>query len=321
MLSYEELCRHPAAFPSLTGMTRSEFDDLLARFRQAEADLRARSETTRKDKEKPRQRKAGAGRRYTHGACDRLLMALLWLRVYPTYEVLGFFFGLHKRNAQLNVLDALEVLDSLSDFPFDRPGPGREKARSAAEVMAAFPQVRVIIDAKEQRINKPQGEERQKPYYSGKKKAHTIKTQVVVDTRGRIEAVSGSVPGSTHDLTLLVSSGVLGGGGGLGLGEGEGAMMDKGYVGVDKHHPGVPVVLPFKKPRGKELTDEQRAHNRSVARHRIVAEHAMAQLNRFTVLRQVFRGKKRERHSQVTRAVAKVVNRRLAVKPLKSWAA
>ena len=321
MLSYEGLCRHPAAFPSLTGMTRAEFDELLPRFRQVEADLRANSQTTRKDG-RARERAAGAGRPYSNCAADRLLMALMWLRVYPTYEVLGFFFALHKRNAQLNVIAALEVLDALSDFPFDRPGPDRKKARSAAEVMAAFPAVRVIIDAKEQRINKPQGEAQQKPYYSGKKKAHTVKTQVVVNPRGRIEAVSESVPGSTHDLTLLVSSGVLGGGGGGGgLGEGEAAMMDKGYVGVDKHHPGVPVVLPFKKPRGGELSEQQRGHNREVARQRIVVEHAMAQLNRFTVLRQVFRGKRRERHSQVTRVVAKVVNRRLAITPLKTHAA
>lgn len=315
MLNYEELCRHPAAFPSLTGMTRPEFDDLLGRFTQAEADLRANSDTTRKDN-KPRQRKAGAGRRYGRDACDRLLMALMWLRVYPTYEVLGFFFGLHKRNAQLNVLSALEVLDSLSDFPSGRPGPDRKKARSAAEVMAAFPCVRVIIDAKEQRVNRPQGQERQKPYYSGKKKAHTVKTQVVVDARGRVEAVSESVPGSTHDLTLLVNSGVLGV-----LGEGEGAMADKGYVGADKHHPGVPLVLPFKKPRGGELSEQQKAFNREVARHRIVVEHTMAQLNRFTVLRQVYRARRRERHGGVVRVVAKLVNRRLAVKPLKSWAA
>jgi hypothetical protein len=315
MLSYEELCRHPAAFPSLTGMTRAEFDELLSRFRQAEADLRANSDSTRRDG-KPRRRAPGAGHPYTHGAADRLLMALLWLRVYPTYEVLGFFFGLHKRNAQLNVLAALEVLDSLSDFPFDRPGPDRKKARSAAEVMAAFPAVRVIIDAKEQRINKPQGEERQKPYYSGKKKAHTIKTQVVVNTRGQIEAISESVPGSTHDLTLLVGSGVLGG-----LGEGEAAMTDKGYVGVDKHYPDVEVVIPYKKPRGGELSEQQKDFNGEVSRHRIVVEHTMAQLNRFTVLRQVFRAKRRGRHSQVTRVVAKLVNRRLAVTPLKTHAA
>jgi hypothetical protein len=314
MLSYEEMCRHPGVFPSLTGMTRPEFDALLARFRQAEADLRGRAESTRDGK--PRSRAPGAGHPYAHDAANRLLMALLWLRIYPTYEVLGFFFDLHKRNAQLNVRAVLDVLDSLSDFPFYRPGPDRKKLRSAAEVMAAFPNVRFIIDAKEQRINKPAGEEKQKPYYSGKKKTHTVKTQVVVDTRGRIEAISETVPGSTHDLTLLVDSGVLGR-----LEEGEGAMTDKGYAGVDKHYPGVPMVLPFKKPRKGELSEEQRGFNQKVARHRIVVEHTMAQLNRFTVLRQVFRGKRRQRHSQVTRVVAKLVNQRLAVTPLKTHAA
>jgi DDE superfamily endonuclease/Helix-turn-helix of DDE superfamily endonuclease len=314
MISYEELCRHPAAFPSLTGLSRAEFDDLLGRLRQAEAARRDHSTQTRDGQ--PRQRGAGAGHPYAHGAADRLLMALLWLRVYPTYEVLGFFFELHKRNAQLNVRKVLEVLDSLSDFPFDRPGKGRKKLRRAAEVMAAFPDVRFLIDAKEQRINKPAGEEKQKPYYSGKKKAHTIKTQLVVNPRGQIEAVSGSLPGSTHDLALLRGSGVL-----ERLSEGEGAMMDKGYSGIDKDYPDIPLVLPFKKPRGGELSEEQKRHNREVARHRIVVEHTIAQVNRFTVLRQVFRGKQRERHNQVIQAVAKLVNERLAVTPLKTHAA
>jgi DDE superfamily endonuclease len=315
MISYAELCRHPTAFPSLTGMTRGEFDALLERFRRAEADLRARSDRTRRDG-KPRANSPGAGHPYGRDDANRLLMALLWLRIYPTYEVLGFFFALHKRNAQLNVRSVLAVLDSLSDFPFDRPGPDREKLRSAAQAMSLFPQVRLIIDAKEQRINKPQGEATQKPYYSGKKKAHTIKTQVAVDTRGRIEAVSTSVPGSMHDLTLLSGSGVL-----EGLGEGEGAMMDKGYAGVDNYYPGVPLVLPDKKPRGGELSERQKGRNFVVARHRIVVEHTMAQLNRFTVLRQVFRGQQRERHGGVIRVVAKLVNQRMAVKPLRTYAA
>lgn len=145
-------------------------------------------------------------------------MALVWLRIYPTYEPLGYFFDLHNRNAQLNVRAALAMLDS-----FDRPGRDRPKCRSVAAVMAAFPQVRRIIDAKEQRINKPQGEDRQKPYYSGKKLTHTLKTQVAVDPCGRIESVNASVPGSTRDLTLLVRDGLL-----VRLAEGEGAMLDKG---------------------------------------------------------------------------------------------
>lgn len=313
MLSYEELCRHPMVFPALTGMKQTEFDALLPRFVQAEIDLRDHSPNTREGE--PRQRSAGAGRNHDNCDADRLLMALMWLRIYPTYEVLGFFFDLHKANAQRGVVAVLAVLDTLSDFSLERPGDDRQKLRSAAEVMAAFPDVRFIIDAKEQRINKPAGEEKQKPYYSGKKKTHTIKTQLVVNPTGQIELVSGSVPGATHDLEVLRSSDTMERLKGKG-----GVMTDKGYVGVEKDYPEVPFVLPFKKPRGGELSDEQRDHNRRVAKDRIVVEHTMAQVNRFTVLRQVFRGKKRERHSKVIRVVAVLVNERLAVTPLKTHA-
>ena len=315
MLAYETLIRYPGAFRSLTGMTPDEFDNLLTAFRGAHARRQGRSRTTSQGR--PRQRAAGAGHPHDHDGRHRLLMALIWLRVYPTYELLGFFFDLHRRNAQLNVRDVLATLDTLDDFPFDRPDRDRPRLRSATEVMAAFPEVRVLIDSKEQRVNRPTGHEAQKPYYSGKKKAHTVKTQVVVDPCGRIEAVSGSVPGgANHDLPLLCGSGIL-----EQLAPGEAAMVDKGYVGLRNYYPEVPVVIPFKARRNHPLTEEQKAYNRRVARCRVVVEHTMAQLNRFTVLRQVFRGQQRGRHSQVIRVVAKLVNRRLRVKPLKTYAA
>jgi hypothetical protein len=316
MLSYAALCRHPGAFPSLTGLTRPEFDALADQFERAESDHRDRSATTRRART-PRYNAPGAGRPHDHGPRDRLLMALVWLRIYPTYEVLGFFSDLHKRNAQLNVRAVLEVLDTLDDFPFERPTQGRTKLRSAAEVMTAFPQVRVVIDGKEQRTNRPTGYEAQKPYYSGKTKAHTLKNQVVVDPCGRIETVSATVPGgANHDLTVLRGSGVL-----ERLNAGAGAMVDKGYVGVRNDYPDVPIVIPFKASRYHPLSAEREAFNREVSRYRLVVEHAMAQLNRFTVLRQVFRGQQRARHSGVLRVVAKLVNRRLVVKPLKTYVA
>ena len=315
MFAYETLIRYASAFRSLTGMTRNEFDHLLTAFRAAYARRQRDCQTTRRGQ--PRRRAAGAGHPHRHDDRHRLLMALVWLRVYPTYELLGFFFGLHKRNAQLNVRDALAVLDTLDDFPFDRPGRDRVKLRSADAVMAAFPQVRVVIDSKEQRVNRPTGYDAQKPYYSGKKKAHTVKTQVVVDPCGRIEAVSDSVPGgANHDLPLLCGSGVL-----EQLAAGEAAMLDKGYVGLKNYYPEVPVVIPFKASRNHPLTEEQKEYNRGVARCRIVVEHTMAQLNRYTVLRQVFRAQQRGRHSLMVRVVAKLVNRRLRVKPLKTYAA
>jgi hypothetical protein len=315
MFAYESLVHYPSAFRSLTGMTPAEFERLLNAFLAAAERLRQASRTTRRGQ--PRRRAAGAGHPHRHDSRHRLLMALVWLRVYPTYELLGFFFGLHKRNAQLNVRAALAVLDTLDDFPFDRPGRNRKTLGSLSEVMAAFPAVRVIIDSKEQRVHRPRGYDAQKPYYSGKKKAHTVKTQVVVDPCGRIEAVSDSVPGgANHDLPLLCGSGIL-----EQLAEGEGVMVDKGYVGVKNYYPDVPIIIPFKASRGHPLTAEQETFNRVVARCRIVVEHTMAQLNRFTVLRQVFRGQQRERHGQVIRVVAKLVNRRLRVKPLKTYAA
>jgi hypothetical protein len=296
-------------------MTPAEFEPLLTAFREAQDRLLQSRDTTRRGQ--PRRRAAGAGHPYRHDDRHRLLLALVWLRVYPTYELLGFFFGLHKRNAQLNVRAVLDVLGTLDGSPFDGPHSGRKPLRSAAEIMTAFPEVRVLIDGKEQRVNRPTGYEAQKPYYSGKKKAHTVKTQIVGDPCGRIEGVSDSVAGgATRDLPLLCGSGVL-----EQLAPGEAAMVDKGHVGVANYFPDVPVVIPFKACRSQPLTEEQQAYNRKVARYRIVVEHTMAQLNRFTVLRQVFRGQQRWRHGQVIHVVAQGVNRRLLVKPLKTDAA
>jgi DDE superfamily endonuclease len=318
MFAYESLSRCPSAFRSLTGMNPAEFDSLLTVFLAAQQRLRGRTRTNRQGQ--PRQRAAGAGHPFRHDARHRLLMGLVWLRIYPTYELLGFFFGLHKRNAQLNVRAVLDVLDTLDDFPFDRPGRDRRKLSTATQVMEAFPAVRLVIDAKEQRVQRPQGDfDAQKPYYSGKKKTHTLKNQFGVGPDGLIESVSVSVPGgATHDVTLLRPSGLLNG-----LAPEEGVMVDKGYDGVGQDYPDVVVVMPFKARRNRPLTEEQKAFNRVVARDRIVVEHGMAQWDRFTVLRQVFRGRSwrhRTAHSQVVRVVARLVNRRIEVCPLKTYA-
>ena len=142
MFAYDELVRFPSAFRSLTGMTAVAFENLLTAFLTAQGRCRQGRRTMCRGQ--PRQRAAGAGHPFRHDARHRLLMALVWLRVYPTYELLGFFFGLHKRNAQLNVRDVLATLETLDDFPFDRPDRDRKKLRSVAEVMAAFPEVRVV---------------------------------------------------------------------------------------------------------------------------------------------------------------------------------
>jgi hypothetical protein len=316
MLSYPPLAAKPAAFVSLTGMTVAGFDALYDEFHPAQAARRAAATRTARHGA-PRRRAPGAGRPHDRSDRDRLLMALVWLKVYPTYEVLGLLFGLHKGNARRNVLDVLAALATLADFPFDRPPEGRKRLGSVTEVMAAFPQVRLSIDSREQRCERPRGDDRQRPFYSGKKKCHTFKTQVAVTPEGRVASVSASVPGTTHDAKLLRQTGLLHR---LDPAAGEGTMMDRGYDGIRKGHPGHDLVLPHQARRAHPLTDAQKAANRVIARHRIVVEHAMAQLSRFGALRQVFRSPLVV-HSRVVRVAALLVDRRAAVKPLRSWTA
>ena len=82
MLAYETLIRYPGAFRSFAGMTPTEFASLLTAFLTAADRLREASCTTRRGQ--PRRRAAGAGHPHRHDSRHRLLMALVWLRVYPT---------------------------------------------------------------------------------------------------------------------------------------------------------------------------------------------------------------------------------------------
>lgn len=129
-----------------------------------------------------------------------------------TYEVLGFVYDLNKTTIEDNLEDVLATLDAMTTFTFEHPRPERTKLNSPQAVMAAFPDVRLVIDTKEQRVRRPKNtkdkdghiQDHQKPYSSGKKKAHTLKNQLAVRPDGLIDALSDSVPGgATHDITLL----------------------------------------------------------------------------------------------------------------------
>src|SRR4051794_40362917 len=91
MLTLSELRAHPTRFRALTGLTEAQFEcllaDILPRYTDAEARRLARPQ---------RQRRPGAGRKFCRPFAERLLLALVWLRTYPTYEVLGALFAVDK---------------------------------------------------------------------------------------------------------------------------------------------------------------------------------------------------------------------------------
>ena len=64
----------------------------------------------------------------------------------------------------------------------------------------------LIVDATEQCIERPKN---QRDYYSGKKHAHTIKTEIITDPKGRILRVSKPYEGRVHDFKIRKTEGPL----------------------------------------------------------------------------------------------------------------
>ena len=78
MTVYERLRRKPVTFRSLAGMTIKEFEHL---YEQVASDIESYEE--RRLRRVDRKRDIGGGGSHRLDGRNRLLMALIWLRVYP----------------------------------------------------------------------------------------------------------------------------------------------------------------------------------------------------------------------------------------------
>lgn len=293
------LRKSPSVFRHLTGLTVAAFDALAADAAPA-IDAAHRTALARPD----RQRAIGAGGEFGLATADQLLMTVVWLRQYPTQEALGFLFGVSDSTALRAVRRCLPVLEKAGRDTMRMPDPGAGRRKRLPALLADTPGLAVVIDTFEQRTHRPK--RRQRAYYSGKKKAHTLKSQVGVDEEsGRFVDVSDSVPGPWADIKLLKKSRLL-----KRLPEGVGGIGDLAYVGIADLHPEGLGASPRRKPRGQDRPPEDRRYNRAFSRRRIVVEHAIGRLRRFRSVSHVNRHR-RKGHAARVRAVAGLVNRML----------
>lgn len=66
--------------------------------------------------------------------------------------------------------------------------------------------------------------------------------------------------------------------------------QDTGFIG---HNPeGATVLMPTKKPKGKELTTEQKQQNKEISSIRIAVEHAIGGVKRYRIVKDLFRCRK-----------------------------
>lgn len=112
----------------------------------------------------------------------------------------------------------------------------------------------LIVDATEQETQRRNG-----TGFSSKKGQQTIKTQLHINRRGIIKAVSASIPGNRHDKHLYD------------VGQTYAREPDHTPVQVKKHgdlgYVGTACAIPFKKPRSRPLMMHEKYFNRQQARH------------------------------------------------------
>ena len=299
MITYVRLAQYPKVFLSMTGLRPSEFeavlDDVAPRYQVAETQRLARPE---------RQRAIGGGRDFDLSYAEQVLLTVVWLRLYPVHEVLAFLFGISDSSVSRYIGRILPLLEASGRDTMRMPDPGKKRHRTLTAVLEGVPELNVIVDTFEQRVQRPRTRSEADPFFSGKKKQHTLKEQVVVDeATGEVVTVGETAKGPTADVTLLKASDLM-----RTLPPGIGILGDLAYIGIGALHP--LGVTPRRKPRGQERPPEDRAFNRAFAQRRIQVEHTIGRFRRYQALTQMDRNHRRG-HTARTVAIAGFVNRQI----------
>lgn len=106
---------------------------------------------------------------------------------------------------------------------------------------------------------------------------------MIVNLRTRAVICTAHRPGETHDFAVFKETG----------GEIAASLQllgDSGYQGLHKEHENS--RTPRKKPKGKELTAEQKRENRELSRLRVVVENVIRHLKIFRIVAERYRNRR-----------------------------
>ncbi len=272
-MNYSEARQQPHRFPLLTGLRIEEFDSLLPAFQAAYQEDMQQRQT------QPRQRAPGAGRTSVLATIqDKLFFILFYFRHYPTQEVLAFWFGFCQGQANQWIHRLTPILNHALGHEMQLPV---RSAEDLQEVLQEGDHPELIIDGTDRPTRRPQEDQRQRQEYSGKKKRHTKKNIVITDkSSGEVLGLGATQPGSRHDKACADEEGYK-------FPEGTNLFQDTGFQGYAPE--GATTTQPTKKPRGQELSSEQKAENRKISQERVGVEHTVGGVKIFQIVAAVFR--------------------------------
>ena len=279
-------------------MTVQEFDEIYEEI----AKRYDKHEIQRLSKRKNRERSMGAGRHFKLDVKDRFLMLLIYYRLYITYTLAGFLFDLDQSNICRDIQKIESLIRECMPIP-QKIYPITKRLKTPEEVEKYFPGFLAFTDCTEQQIPRPVNRERKKIFYSGKKKRHTVKNQLMVNNRGYIIHKLGYKKGRKHDYDIYKSNHSV-------IPKQVVNVVDLGYLGIEKDFPDQLSALPYKKKRNRFLSDDEKEYNKIHSKERIVIEHTICRLKKYRTMSDIFRNKLRK-YNKVSDIVTGLVNYRI----------
>lgn len=267
-MHYSELKDRSSLLQSLTGFNATEFEALLLSFAAAWDTF---VEETFEHKKRKRAR--GGGRKGELDLLeDKLLFILVYFRQYPTQEVQGYLFGLRQTQANQWVHRLTGVLNQALGDELQLP---ERRPSKLSEVLSRCPELVFLIDGTERPINRPKDKDDQKKYYSGKKKSHTVKNNVITNRDGKVLYLSDTYEGKKHDKKIADEEGYC-------FPPDSQLLQDTGFQGYQPD--GVTILQPKKKPRGGALTADEKIINRAISSIRVGIEHSIGGVKRAQIV-------------------------------------
>jgi hypothetical protein len=276
MLNIGRILAQDRLLRATTGLNRRAFETLLEKFEQvyfASADNR----------EKPRKRKSGGGRKARlQSIKEKLFYILFYFKCYPTFDLAAVLFDFDRSQANRWVHRLQPILEKVLEEKKVLP---LRQLHSIEEFIEHFPTVKeVMVDGTERPIARPKDGEKQKDNYSGKKKRCTRKNLAAASKDKRILVLTPSASGKTHDKKIQDQEDLIGG-----IPDEIPVLVDSGFQGVQKQY--VNIRLPHKKPKGGELTPQQKQENRELAQERVVCENAFSGVKRYRAVADIYRNR------------------------------
>jgi hypothetical protein len=143
-------------------------------------------------------------------------------------------------------------------------------------------------------------ERRPKGVLFGKKKRHTLKTQVIIEQDNLKIVDVQEAKGSEHDFKVYKDTI------GTDISNSIPIDADLGYLGINTYHSNS--FIPVKASKNHQLSGEEKGYNKELAGRRVVIEHINAKIKTFRCMSYPYRGHYHNRHSLRMTLICGLIN-------------